>query len=349
MHDERARTLLEQSLVEIWSTTLGRSDIGLDQHFFEGGGDSLLAMATMEQINQRMGWKLSMGDMIAYPTIRELIAHRAVPQAASSDRAIVRMSRRGGYTPLVFIHPGSGMLSGYAKLVRHLGAGRGCYGLQSPVYLDQPGVALPGTIEDLAGVYADLIADELGEDEFHLVGSCVGGAIATEIARIAPERGLELQKLVVINTYLHEETPDDMGEEFLLRDFRADLMKSASAYDPDAPPQVVDDPAEVFEDLSAALFGESAQSHGSAAARFLDQVFRSYQLAYRALVQYRPGPGDISALLLLSHENDTLPVWQNILEGDLVAEVLGHEREGLYYDGEADELAKRISAYLGEV
>jgi thioesterase domain-containing protein len=347
MHDEQVQTLIERSLVEIWSTTLGRAKVGLDDNIFEGGGDSLLAMATMEQINQRMGWKLNMGDMIAYPTIRKLIAHRAVPQAASTDRAIVRMTLRGARTPVVFIHPGSGLLSGYAKLVRHLGVDRACYGLQSPVYLDRPGVALPDSIEGLASLYTDMIMDELGEDEFHLIGGCAGGAIATEVARTAAERGLEVQKLVVINTYLHEKTPDDMGEDFLLRDFHSDLMRSAGASESDVSAPAAGDTAAVFEELSVALFGQSAQSQGAAPARFLDQVYRAYQLSYRAQVDYHPEPSDIGALLLLSHENETLEQWRKTLQGELVTEIVGHEEDGLLYDAEADRLAKIIDVYFG--
>src|SRR5262249_25482803 len=49
------RTLVEQSLVEIWNTTLDRRNVAPTDNFFEIGGDSLLALVTIEQINQRLG------------------------------------------------------------------------------------------------------------------------------------------------------------------------------------------------------------------------------------------------------------------------------------------------------
>ena len=78
------------------------------------------------------------------------------------------------------------------KLVHHLRHDRGCYGLQSPILT---GATMPATLDELADVYADLIADEFGEDEFHLVGWSAGGVIAFELARRAAAKGLGLQKL----------------------------------------------------------------------------------------------------------------------------------------------------------
>src|SRR5438445_7427502 len=113
-------SLVEQTFVNVWNIALNRDDVGLDDNFFEIGGDSLLALLTIEQINQRLGWRLNMGDILTHRTIRDLTANKTLLQAANTERVILRMSNRGTRTPIIFIHPVSGLIFAYVKLVQFL-------------------------------------------------------------------------------------------------------------------------------------------------------------------------------------------------------------------------------------
>src|SRR5689334_5564975 len=99
-----SQSLVEQILQEIWNTMLNRTDTKPSDSFFEIGGDSLLALVTIEQINQRLGWKLDMSDLLRYPSVRALAANKATPQMANTERALVRMRTGGSRTPIIFIH-----------------------------------------------------------------------------------------------------------------------------------------------------------------------------------------------------------------------------------------------------
>lgn len=348
---QSAHSLVEQSLVEIWNTMLERTDIATTDNLFESGADSLLALVAIEQINQRLGWTLNMGDLISYPTIRDLTANKALHQAANTERMIVRMSNRGSRTPIVFIHPGLGLVAGYARLVRLLGADRGCYGVQSPRLMQSNGPHLPDSIEAMAALYTDLIEDEFGEDEFHLVGACAGGAIALEIAKLAAERDLGMRTLVLIDSYLWNATADEMTEQAILTSFREDVLRTAVSDDTVPPEGLTDaDPAAVFRDVSMSLFGAEVGHADGAGTQFVQRLYDSYRATYTALGNYSPSPGaaPLDALLLLSQDNDTLDGWRGLIKGELTTGAVDDDRFGLLYITKAAELAEHIGAYLGE-
>ena len=75
---------LEQRIVTIWREVLGVEQVGIDDNFFEIGGNSLLAMRCRSLIGERLQRRLTMADIFGFPTVRAL-AGRCEPPA--SDRA----------------------------------------------------------------------------------------------------------------------------------------------------------------------------------------------------------------------------------------------------------------------
>ncbi|AWS40468.1 phosphopantetheine-binding protein [Streptosporangium sp. 'caverna'] len=340
-------SLVRNMLIEIWSTTLGR-EVTADDNFFEAGGDSLLALVTIEQINQRLGWQTNMGDLLRFQTIAKLSAEKAQPQAANAERALIRMSNPGARTPIVFIHAGGGMVDGYARLVRELGTDRGCYGLQSPLLLEAPG-NVPESMEGLAALYADLLQDEFGDDDFHLFGSCGGGAICVELGRIAADRGLNLGKTVVVDGYLELHSTGEAPENELLVDFYDGVLRMSGTTGQF--PAVTSQDADVEELMryaAAAVFGTGMGSDERAEA-FCRRVYASFLNAAHALAIYRPEPADVDMLMLLAGDNHTLDEWRSVITGELTVEVLQSEFHGqrLCIE-EAPYLAARIIGYLDE-
>ncbi|MER8045620.1 thioesterase domain-containing protein [Streptomyces sp. NPDC094032] len=343
------QSLVEQSLVEIWKTTLDRETVTLDDDFFATGGDSLLALVTIEQINQRLGWSLNMGDLLRHRTIRKLCAAKALLQTAPTERSVIRMSNQGARTPLVFIHPGMGLVDGYGHVVRLLGSDRACYGIQSPHISD---VAVSDDLRELARQYADLIEDEFGEDDFHLVGACAGGVIGYEIARLAEERGLGLQKLVIVDGYLDGSRTGDEEpgtEQARLVEYRYDMLRLIAPHTEHASLDPADAEHEkVYEEVAAVLFGaEAAAAPG--ATRFAERVYRAFRTNARALETYRPEPLDVDALMLLAKDNETVGQWRSAITGELTTEVMDSDSYGVgLCMTDAVDVAARIDDYVGE-
>ncbi|MFI5688192.1 amino acid adenylation domain-containing protein [Streptomyces sp. NPDC051636] len=73
---ERARQL-ESRLAEVWCAVLGRDRVGLDENFFDLGGNSLLLVTAQSAVNSAFDADVSVVDLFAHPTVRDLARHLA--------------------------------------------------------------------------------------------------------------------------------------------------------------------------------------------------------------------------------------------------------------------------------
>ncbi|HEY2491660.1 MAG TPA: amino acid adenylation domain-containing protein [Paenibacillus sp.] len=62
----------EVTLVRMWCEMLGTDRVGVHQHFFSLGGNSLKATVMLSRIYQEFGHQIPIGQWFQYPTIREL-------------------------------------------------------------------------------------------------------------------------------------------------------------------------------------------------------------------------------------------------------------------------------------
>jgi acyl carrier protein len=86
---ERLRAL-ESRLAGLWREVLGRDRVGLDENFFDLGGNSLLLVAAQSAVNRAFGCELPVVDLFAHPTVRDLARHlstRTGPEAPGTTGA----------------------------------------------------------------------------------------------------------------------------------------------------------------------------------------------------------------------------------------------------------------------
>lgn len=81
----RPRTELEQQVAAVWSEMLGRQDLAVTDHFFEAGGNSLLLIRVQRRLVE-LGYRISVVDLLKYPTIAALAAFLRGLKAAALDR-----------------------------------------------------------------------------------------------------------------------------------------------------------------------------------------------------------------------------------------------------------------------
>lgn len=330
-----APCLVEQVLVDLWRLTLDLETVDLDTSFFSLGGDSLLAMVTIEQIKQRLGWRLNLGELMRVPTIRSLVASRSSVQLANDERPLVRLSNRGELAPLVLVHPECGLASVYGKLVRWLGRGRGCYALQSPLC---SGEDLPVTIEEQAELYADLLYEELADEELHLAGWGSGAAVAYEIARRSADKQLNVAKLVLIDPPATGVAPPSADELF------AGLARQLSPQGGPAPTGAargLDERA--LELLAPMVFGPHAEDGAGRAE--LAKVVEAYRICANAAAEYAVAAAPaIDALLLhASSAASAVAPWRAACAAGV--EQVGAEPCGPLREPQARALAEKISAF----
>jgi amino acid adenylation domain-containing protein/non-ribosomal peptide synthase protein (TIGR01720 family) len=82
------QTVMEQQLVEIWQTVLGRSPIGTQDNFFALGGDSILAIQAIAQANQ-IGIRLTPRQMFQAQTIAQLTTLADTTPAIVAEQGMI--------------------------------------------------------------------------------------------------------------------------------------------------------------------------------------------------------------------------------------------------------------------
>ncbi|HET9359968.1 MAG TPA: amino acid adenylation domain-containing protein [Vicinamibacterales bacterium] len=95
-----AATDAEQKIAAIWKETIGIDTIGVDDNFFEAGGDSLIMIEVQWKLKDVFGRNVPMAQMFQHPTVRSLAAalSRRSPEedeaasGASRSRAQARLA-----------------------------------------------------------------------------------------------------------------------------------------------------------------------------------------------------------------------------------------------------------------
>ncbi|HZP49296.1 MAG TPA: amino acid adenylation domain-containing protein [Vicinamibacterales bacterium] len=91
------RSEVERKLADIWTTVLRRDRIGINDNFFEQGGDSILCMQVVSRC-RHAGLSVTTRDVFSHPTVASLAAIAAPAPSVPTDRT--RASGHSAMTPV---------------------------------------------------------------------------------------------------------------------------------------------------------------------------------------------------------------------------------------------------------
>jgi non-ribosomal peptide synthetase component F/thioesterase domain-containing protein/acyl carrier protein len=189
---------IEERLAEIWASMLRVARVDATANFFELGGHSLLAARMLTQVERAFGRRINLATLFFAPTLREFAAIVAQGDLREFDfRQVVKIQPHGSKRPLIAIN-NTGVYYGLAR----------CLGPEQPVYslqLFDPstrGADMPQTLEEIAAGYVDLIRRVQPEGPYDLMGWCVAGALAFEIARQLALDNREVAHLFLIDSWV---------------------------------------------------------------------------------------------------------------------------------------------------
>jgi thioesterase domain-containing protein/acyl carrier protein len=184
-------TLTEEILAGIYAQVLGLERVGVDDSFFDLGGDSLLAMRLIAAINTSLDANLAVRTLFHAPSVRSL--SQQLGQDASEVEVVpVEFLKEGTGVPLFCIHPAGGLSWPYHALGNYLDCP--IIGIQQT---PQNGEAEPASIRDMAKTYADRIQGVYPTGPYNLLGWSFGGAVAHELAIELQRRGYVIARLVL--------------------------------------------------------------------------------------------------------------------------------------------------------
>jgi amino acid adenylation domain-containing protein len=194
---DKPRDHFEIKLAEIWKKTLRLNSLGVQDDFFELGGDSLRSVEVLVQIEEVLGVALSPSALAEYSTIEKLAAVVARHTLAPFQSPLIKLRDSPTGRPLFLVHNGHGDVTCFARLARRL-PGRPIYGLQS-VGLD--GEAWPiMSVPDMAKRYLQEVVKTDPTGPYLIAGTCMGGLVAFEMAQQILQSGGSVGMLALIVT-----------------------------------------------------------------------------------------------------------------------------------------------------
>ncbi|MGO1068883.1 amino acid adenylation domain-containing protein [Lysobacter sp. CA199] len=232
---------LEQRLGQLWSQALGIARIGREENFYDRGADSLIVARVAGRMREELpeaadqAYDTLLRQMLNEPTVAALArllrresAEVSTTTSSDATTATAPPQRREGSNSLlvpfgggnegpvrVMFHAALGTLDYFQHLGKALAAQQ-----LGPVI----GVAVADTehylaieprqlIERVADDYAQRLIDE-GYTRFQLIGYCLGGLLATEVARRLLERGLDVVDLSLVDSIpMFIETDEELAFE----------------------------------------------------------------------------------------------------------------------------------------
>ena len=337
---------LERALCDLWAELLERSAVGRDDDFFDLGGDSLLVARMVGRLGEALPdagdieWEVVLRHMLRVPTVaglasylRDLSGQVAATEPGRAD-PYVPLNGPGGGVVTALVHAGTGTLIPYRSLIteiRRRSRGKSTLvGLELPdipTFLEaDPAIVIKGWAAD----YTRALLDR-GGDRFHVVGYCLGGLVATEVARTLTEAGAEVASLTAISTHRPPFRLDDeliseyafavmMGIDPVAVGFPADENRVSAASDlllADTPGLLPDgaiarltgeyaDVAACFHALAQVPREERIErmcaavppSAGSYTPEALTEMFHVFRQSVFAISRYEPEPyaGDVTFL-----------------------------------------------------
>jgi thioesterase domain-containing protein/acyl carrier protein len=186
-------TPTEEILAGIYAQVLGIERVGVDDSFFELGGDSLSAIRLIALINTTLDIHLAVRTVFHAPSVRSLSQ-----QLGRRDSAVevvpVEVLKEGTGIPLCCIHEATGISYPYRGLGNYLDCP--IIGINQ---IPQNGEAEPGSIRDMAKNYADRLQAVYPAGPYNVLGWSFGGIVAHELAIELRRRGCVVERLILLD------------------------------------------------------------------------------------------------------------------------------------------------------
>ena len=191
-------TAREEALFNLFREVLGVGDIGVDDSFFDLGGDSLLATRLIGRARAVLATDLPIRAIYETPTIAGLARRVSHGEQTRSTLAALPLRVTGKRLPLFCLPPAGSRSWCYAGLVSHIDPDIPIYGLDLPSEQER---AHNCTLGDLADALLGEIRRIQPQGPYHLAGWSVGGLLAHAIATRLVAMGEEVARLALLDAY----------------------------------------------------------------------------------------------------------------------------------------------------
>jgi len=309
---------LQTQLAVIWEQVLGVSGIGVDDNFFDLGGNSMRAIDMLARVGKALQRRVPVGMLYRGQTVATMARALREDTVDPSNRVIA--IQPAGTRPKLFVVPGvDGNVVGYEALARALGPDQPLYGLRS-AGLD--GESDP--LEEVEAIAASLLTElrrVQPRGPYRLTGFCMGGIIAFEMAQQLAAIGEKTVLLGLVDTSAPDVIPSKRrGSSFGAQ--LAFLARGVSRHVRTMREQPRGERMKYLLQHSrilADMLRKRDVYRGDSHLLHRDLVTRANQ---RAAARYRPTMYDGGVLLILSSRIPRSPVreprlsWRSLVRGE---------------------------------
>lgn len=199
MKSAPACTMVE-TLTPIWQRVLQLPAVGVDDNFFEIGGDSALALELFHEIALACGRELPPVVIYHAPTITALAALLEQPVAPRVP-PLVQLKAGSEEQPVFIAHGLGGSVMDFYQVVKHIQTSHAIHGMQAKG-IDGAEEA-QDRIEDMARYSLDSVRQIQPHGPYLLIGFSLGGLVTLEMAQQLIAEGEKVGLLAMLDAYPH--------------------------------------------------------------------------------------------------------------------------------------------------
>jgi thioesterase domain-containing protein/acyl carrier protein len=189
-----------EKLIPIWQRVLQVSSVGVEDNFFDLGGDSTLALELFNEISRAYGRELPPVMIYQASTIAALAQLLERP---SSPRvpALVKLKPGTSDPPVFITHGLGGTVMDFFQVLKHMGTPRAIHGMQAQGI---DGVEEPfDSIEDMARYSLEAVRTIQPHGPYLFIGYSLGGLVTLEMAQRLTAEGEKVALLAMLDSYPH--------------------------------------------------------------------------------------------------------------------------------------------------
>ncbi|MEC5128245.1 amino acid adenylation domain-containing protein [Verrucomicrobiales bacterium BCK34] len=201
------------TMLSLWKSSLKCEDLGVDDNYFEKGGDSLAAISLIAGIEEAFGESIPMSYLIGGPTVSALVGKMGLSSTPEDDLPdtdsftldhIVPLGcggeERQNAPRLFCVHGADGSVLFYKPFADLLTCDYSVYAIEAPM-LSDPAKTPGRTITEVAQQYLSDVRKIQPQGPYHFSGYSYGALVAWEMARLAQEAGEKVESVIIFDMF----------------------------------------------------------------------------------------------------------------------------------------------------
>ena len=338
----QARDLLDAEIQKVWENVFGIGRIGIDEDFFELGGNSLIATILIGQLQKCLVQNIFVDSLFNAPTIRQLSDLLNDVDRSDKNSILVPIQSAGNGTPVIFIHEMGGNVYPYLLLGKYLQSDHPVFAIRAPE------IAIE-SIEEMSKSYIEEIEKAFGNAPVILAGYCFGGAVAYDMARRISKKGKGPPLTIIIDfMYLNLIR---YRPRYLFNLLKAETPHKFYIRIKDKLKKVYGKVVRALTNSDKGLRDEVEDYFELPAAP--EAVQKKIETHFRAMRDYKPGQFEGDICLILSESTyskfDQCAGWDRLVSGKIDVSIIEADHVSLMEEPQISLVAKKVEKILGRL